>query len=144
MHTPVDISVKALALLAAILILPLDAEAQTCRVLSSYDARRVAKGERVDLSGDGCQIIFNPESKTGDRPTAAPIRRSQAAPPLNLCMAKAKDTYTSTSGGKPPPEGMTREYCECAATALESGDTFTKSVEFCRSIIYPRYGLQVP
>jgi hypothetical protein len=138
------VDVKALGLLAAILVLPLGVEAQTCRVLSSYDARRVTKGERVDLSGDGCQIIFNPESKIGDRPTAAPLRRSQAVPPLNLCMAKAKETYTATSGGKPPPEGMTRDYCECATTALESGDTFTKSVEFCRSIVYPRYGLKVP
>jgi hypothetical protein len=33
---------------------------QGCRILSSHDARRVAKGERVDLSGNGCQIIFNP------------------------------------------------------------------------------------
>jgi hypothetical protein len=39
-----------------------------CSLLSIYDARRVAKGERVDLSGYGCQIIFNPESKIGDRP----------------------------------------------------------------------------
>jgi len=56
---------------------PPSSTSQGCRILSSYDARRVAKGERVDLSGNGCQIIFNPESKTGDRPSVF-RRRSQA------------------------------------------------------------------
>ena len=30
-----------------------------CPLLSSHDARRVARGERVKLAGDGCMMIFN-------------------------------------------------------------------------------------
>ena len=30
-----------------------------CPLLSSQDARRVARGERVKLAGDGCTMIFN-------------------------------------------------------------------------------------
>ena len=71
---------------------------QGCRILSSYDARRVAKGERVDLSGNGCQIIFNPESKTGDRPSVF-RRRSQAF----------------SGGGRAPKQGQ-------SATLVSVGD----------------------
>jgi hypothetical protein len=59
-------------------------------------------------------------------------------------MAKARETYTAISGGKPPPEGMSRDYCRCLTDAMQTGDAFTKSVEFCRSNVYRRYGLLMP
>jgi endonuclease YncB( thermonuclease family) len=92
---PVSRLVRVLGRLMRTVHLQLRKAVVSCRVTTPEEW---PKASGVDLSGNGCQIIFNPESKIGDRPSVF-RRRSQAF----------------SGGGRAPKQGQ-------SATLVSVGD----------------------
>tara|TARA_B100000287_G_scaffold216858_1_gene204604 strand:+ start:243 stop:548 length:306 start_codon:yes stop_codon:yes gene_type:complete len=47
--------------------------------------------------------------------------------------------FVEASGGIKPPSSMAKYYCDCAESALVSGDTLSQTVRYCSEITILKY-----
>ena len=55
------------------------------------------------------------------------------------CRKEFNIEFVEASGGIKPPSSMAKFYCDCIESALVSGDTLSKSVDFCVETTYLKF-----
>ena len=55
------------------------------------------------------------------------------------CRKEFNIEFVEASGGIKPPSSMAKFYCDCVESALVSGDTLSKSVDFCVETTYLKH-----
>lgn len=53
---------------------------------------------------------------------------------MQECMASFEMSYRQGSGGKEPPKGMSRKYCNCALASIRSGNSIQVAMNNCIKI----------
>jgi len=66
---------------------------------------------------------------------------SAMASEMNDCVNSYVKSYVQSSGGKYPPSGQARKYCDCALGAIATGDTMSTAVGMCTKMIKNLYRL---
>ena len=60
---------------------------------------------------------------------------------INDCVNSYVSSYVQSSGGKYPPSGQAKKYCNCALASIASGDTMSKATGMCMQMIKNVYRL---
>ena len=60
---------------------------------------------------------------------------------MNDCVNSYVSSYVQASGGKYPPTGQAKKYCNCAMSSVASGDTMSAAVTMCTQFIKNVYRL---